>query len=196
VYAPFFFEDYSNASVGRFKSSFIIEQIDHYFNGSDPGPIGVTTLAKLDDLDATSPFGRLFAEQMISELAMRGYDVIEIRHGDALQFLPIEGGEFSLSRRLNSVRPMRELGALLVGTYSDTPARVYVNVRLVDPSTSRILSAGSVEMRKTAELARLLRGGSGQRPTLERIPVRRLQYDTLPDIEDLPSVTDNEGKLP
>jgi hypothetical protein len=50
---------------------------------------------------------------------------------------------------------------------------VYVNARLVDPSTSLVLSAGSVEMSKTRELTKLLRGGSVP-GSLERIPVRHL----------------------
>jgi len=114
----------------------------------------------------------------MSELAMRGYDVIELRHSDALQFLKSDG-EFALSRDVNSIRRERELGGVVVGTYMASPVRVYVNVRLIDPSSSIILSAGSVEMAKTDELARLLRGGAFP-STLERIPVKHLGLSTYP----------------
>jgi hypothetical protein len=123
----------------------------------------------------------------MSELTMRGFEVVELRHSDAIQFLERDG-EFALSRNSFSVRPMRELGGLVVGTYASSQDRVYVNVRLIEPSTSRIVSAGSVEMSKTTELARLLKrgggGGSSGTGTLERIPIRRLGYTMYPHFSD------------
>jgi TolB-like protein len=169
---PFGLGDYENQSVGRFKTSYIADQIDEFFRGTDPGPVGITTFVNLEDLHTTSPFGRLCGEQLMSELTMRGYDVIELRHGDAITFLNPDG-EFSLSREAEAVRRSQRLGAILAGTYSASPERVYVNVRLVDPSSSRVLSAASVEMSRTKEISKLLRGGSIPL-TLERVPVRNL----------------------
>ena len=178
VFAPFDVGDYENGSVGRFKTSFLIEQIDQFYRGTNPGPIGVTTLVNLDDLYTTSTFGRMYSEQLMSELSMRGFDVVELRHSDALQFLASEG-EFALSRDAGFVRRERELGGVIVGTYVASPQRVYVNARLIDPSSSRVLSAGSVEMDKTTEISKLLRGGS-MPATLERIPVKHVGLSAFP----------------
>lgn len=178
AYSPIPFREYQNQSAGRFKSSFVAEQIDAYFRGTDPGPIGVTTLVNIDDLYTTSTFGRMFSEQLISELAMMGYDVVELRHSDALQFMNT-AGEFALSRDTAAVKPARDLGGVVAGTYTVSPERVYVNVRLIDPKSSMILSAGSVEMEKTKELSRMLRGGSFVQ-VLDRIPVKHLGYATYP----------------
>ena len=167
-----------NASVGRFKTSYLAEQIDGYYRGVNPGPLGVTTFVNLDDLHNTSSFGRMLSEQMMSELVMRGFDVVELRHADALQFLE-STGEFALSRDISSIRHERQLGGVVVGTYVVSPVRIYVNSRLVDPTSSMILSAGSVEMSKTSEIAKLLRTG-GMTGTLERIPVRHLATSTVP----------------
>lgn len=163
---------------GRFKTAVIVDQIDSYYRGTNPGPIGVTTLVSADDLHKSSTFGRLFSEQVMSELSMRGYDVIELRHADALHFLG-NTGELGLSRDIGSVRRERTLGAIVVGTYVVSPIRVYVNARLLDPTTSVVLSAGSVDLDYTPEIARLVRGG-GLAPSLERIPVRRLGFSTHP----------------
>lgn len=178
TYSPFPMGDYENESAGRFKTSYIVDQIDHYYRGTNPGPIGVTTFVNADDLYSTSTFGRMYAEQVMSELAMRGFDVIELRHADSLQFMSGRG-EFALSRDMSSVRPARQLGGVVVGTYVVSPVRVYVNARLLDPTTSVVLSAGSVEMSKSGELARLLRGGAFP-ATLERIPVRHVGISTYP----------------
>lgn len=178
AFLPFPMKNYENHSVGRFKTSFLAEQIDNYYRGTNPGPIGITTFVNIDDLYTTSTFGRMYGEQLMSELAMRGFDVIELRHSDALQFLSTDG-EFALSREVSSVRPVRELGGVVVGTYVVSPKRVYVNARLVDPASSLVVSAGSVEMSKSKEIARLLRGGTFQ-ATLERIPVKHLGLSTYP----------------
>lgn len=178
AYSPVPLKDYHNYGVGRFKTSYLVDQIDNYYRGSNPGPIGITTFVNLDDLHATSSFGRMYSEQMMSELAMRGFDVVELRHADSLQLMASDG-EFALSRDASSVRRSRDLGGVVVGTYVVSPERVYVNARLLDPATSVVLSAGSVEMSKTDELARLLRGGSLP-GTLERIPVKHLGFGTYP----------------
>jgi TolB-like protein len=172
AYWPIPSREYDNYGPGRFKTALLADQIDRHYRGSVPGPIGVTTFVNIDDLYASSTFGRMVGEQLMSELTMKGFDVVELRHADALQFLDTSG-EFALSRDARAVRPTRNLSAVVVGTYTTSPERVYVNARLVDPATSLVLSAGSVEMSKTRELAKLLRGGSVP-GSLERIPVRHL----------------------
>lgn len=171
---PFQISDRDNFGPGRFKTSLIAAQIDQYYRGIVPGPVGVTTFVNIDDLYTSSTFGRMVSEQLMSELAMKGFDVVELRHSDALQFLN-SSGEFALSRDVRAVRPQRQLAAVVVGTYVVSPDRVYVNARLVQPSTSLVLSAASVEMSKTRELSRLLRGGTSP-GALERIPVKHVGY--------------------
>lgn len=178
AFAAFPIRDYPNESVGRFKTSYLADQFDTYYRGTNPGPIGVTTFVNIDDLYTTSTFGRMLGEQVMSELTMRGYDVIELRHSDALQFLS-SAGEFALSRDVGFVRRERELGGVVVGTYTVSPIRVYLNARLIDPSSSRVLTAGSVEMDKSDEITRMLRGGSVA-ATLERIPVKHIGHSTYP----------------
>jgi len=176
AFFPLTIKDYDNHSVGRFKTSYLAEQIDGFYKGANPGPLGVTTFVNLDDLYHTSSFGRMVSEQLMSELTMRGFDVVELRHSDALHFMETTG-ELALSRDVGQVRKERQLGGVIVGTYLASPERVYVNARLIDPSTSVVLSAGSVEMEKTSELKRLIRSG-GSAPTLERIPVKHLGFST------------------
>ncbi|HMO16560.1 MAG TPA: FlgO family outer membrane protein [Oligoflexia bacterium] len=172
------FPDSENQSVGRFKTSYLSDQIHAYFRGNIAGPIAVTTFVDIDNLYQSSTFGRILAEQLISELSMRGYNVIEIRMSDAVQIMENEG-ELGLSRHPEVLRPQQALSGLVVGTYAHSNDRVYINTRLIDPRSSNIISVGSVEMTKTREIAQLLRGNS--LPTsLERIPVRHLSYQKAP----------------
>ena len=161
-----------------FRTAEIATQIDKFYRGVQPGPVGVTTFVDLNDLYKTSAFGRIYAEQLMGELAVRGYDVVELRQSDALQFLG-NGGEFGLSRDVSEVRRSRDLGAIVVGTYMASPSRVYVNARLINPANSAVLSAGGVEIDRTREVAKLLQVG-GMPGSLERIPVKHLTYGAMP----------------
>jgi len=205
AYWPIPTKEHDNYGPGRFKTALLADQIDRFYRGSAPGPIGVTTFVNIDDLYTSSTFGRMVGEQLMSELAMKGFDVIELRHTDALQFLDTSG-EFALSRDVRAVRPERNLAAVVVGTYVNSPERVYLNARLIDPSSSLVLSAGSVEMSKTRELTKLLRGGTLP-GALERIPVRHLGYTTMPsnlydsqrkkwDMEESEWSVPNRGGMP
>lgn len=165
-------------SMNRFNVAALADQIDSYYKGSANGPLGVTTFVNLDDLYSTSTFGRVLGEMMMSEMARRGFDVVELRHSDALQILD-SGGEFALSRDVRSIHKSQELAGVVVGTYVDSPVRVYVNTRLIDPANSMILAAASTEMLKTREMAKLLRGGV-MPASLERIPVKHLAQTEYP----------------
>lgn len=165
-------------SMNRFKVAYLADQIDSYYKGSSNGPLGVTTFVNLDDLYATSTFGRVMGEMMMGEMARKGFDVVELRHSDALQILD-SGGEFALSRDIRSVHHAQELSGIVVGTYVDSPLRIYVNARLIDPSNSMVLAAASTEMDKTREMVKLLRGGV-MPASLERIPVRHLGPSEYP----------------
>lgn len=172
------FRDAENQSVGRFKTSYLADQIHAYFRGNASGPIAVTTFVDIDNLYQSSTFGRILAEQLMSELSMRGYNVIELRQAEAMQIM-FDQGEFGLSRDTHTLKKNQEISAMIVGTYAVSPVRVYLNARVIDPASSLITSVGSVEMGKTTEIARLLRTNAFPQ-TLERIPVKHMGYTVGP----------------
>jgi len=144
-------------------------------------PIAVATFVDIDNLYSASTFGRILSEQLMSELAMRGYNVIEMRQSEVMQFSYREG-ELGLSRDVAMLRPEHQVSAIVVGTYAVSPVRVYINARIIDPKSSLVNSAGSVEMAKTKEISRLLR----TRPypmSLERLPVRQLGNRFVPEAQ-------------
>lgn len=171
--------DSHNYSVGRFKTSYLADQIHAYYRGHTNGALGIMTFVDLDNLYGSSSFGRFLGEQLMTELSMRGYNVIELRKSDVMQIMAFEG-EFALSRDTQMLRGFQNLAGIIVGTYvSSSPDRVYINARLIDPKTASILSAGSVEMSKTSEISKMLRANSFV-PAMERIPVKHLGYAAYP----------------
>jgi TolB-like protein len=174
AFSAFPIHDSFNYSGGRFKTSYLADQIDAYYRGNSNGPLAVATFVNLDRLYNSSTFGRILGEQLISELAMKGYDVIEMRMADSMHVMNDEG-EFGLSRDIRTLRQMQNITGIVVGTYAVSPDRIYVNTRLIDPASSMVVSAGSVEMPVTTEITRLLRNNSFPQ-AMERIPVRSLGY--------------------
>lgn len=175
---PFLPRDAENQSVGRFKTSYLADQIYAYYNGNLSAPIVVTTFVDVNNLYDTSAFGRILTEQLISELSMRGFNVIELRLADALQIMH-DKGEFGLSRDMAILKKDHKISTIVTGTYAVSPDRIYLNARLIDPKTSLITSVGSVEMAKSDEISRLVRT-SVTPQVLERIPVRHLGYGRSP----------------
>jgi len=172
------FGDPKNTSVGRFKTTYLAQQIHAFYNGSSSGPIAITTFVDANNLYSSSAFGRLLSEQLISELAMDGYSVVELRHSEVMQVM-LDHGEFGLSRDVSVLKNSRDISGLVVGTYIVSPDRVYINARLLDPNNSYILSAASVEIDRDDEVDRLLR--TSQLPvTTERVPVRNLGISSAP----------------
>ncbi len=180
TFMPFLPRDVQNDSVGRFKTSYLADQIYAYYNGNLSGPIVVTTFVDVNNLYETSSFGRILSEQLISELSMRGFNVIELRLAEALQIMH-DKGEFGLSRDTATLKREHKISTIVTGTYASSPDRVYLNVRLIDPKTSFITSVGSVEMSKSEEIARLMRTTVSPQ-VLERIPVRHLGYGRSPEL--------------
>jgi len=176
--------DVENQSVGRFKTSYLADQINAYYRGNVNGPIAITTFVDIDNLYESSTFGRLLAEQMMSELTMRGYNVIELRQAEAMQIM-FDRGEFGLSRDIATLKKHQDISSIVVGTYTTSPERIYVNCRVIDPSSSLVASVGSVEMARTPEISKLLRTNNFP-PTLERIPVRHLGYGRVPALHYYP----------
>lgn len=104
------------------------------------GPILPTSLVDLENLDNSSPLGRLVAQQIASRLGQYGYTVLDVRLRSNIHFGESEG-EFLLSRDPKLLRPTYAAEAALVGTYSNTGGSLFVSVRVVRLIDSALLAA-------------------------------------------------------
>lgn len=119
--------------------------VDHLINvGSKrldkEGTILVTSLVNVDNLQSSSTFGRLLGDQVSSRLVQLGYVVKELRLGDIL-VVRKKTGELILSRDVRKISQSHSAQAVVAGTYAVGSRNVYVNVRLIAPTTERIVSA-------------------------------------------------------
>jgi hypothetical protein len=115
----------------------------------------VATAVELSDLNRSSPFGRLLAEQMSSRLAQLGVSVSELKLRGNLYVSPREG-ELLLSREVKELTGSQSADSVLVTTYVDAGDAVYVTAKLVRASDSTISNAYNFAINKTSVVAGLL----------------------------------------
>lgn len=124
---------------------------------STGSPILVATLADVDNLERSTPFGRVTMQQVASRLGQHGYRVLEARMGRALTFTP--QGEFLLSR--DATRLMQaeyDAQAALVGTYSLAGGTAYVSLRVVRLDDAAVMAAYEYHLPVRGDTRRMMAG--------------------------------------
>ncbi|BFR48111.1 hypothetical protein RVX_R11720 [Nitratidesulfovibrio sp. HK-II] len=124
---------------------------------STGSPILVATLADVDNLERSTPFGRVTMQQVASRLGQHGYRVLEVRMGRAMTFS--QQGEFLLSR--DATRLMQseyDAQAALVGTYSVTGGTAYVSLRVVRLDDAAVMAAYEYHLPVRGDARRLMAG--------------------------------------
>jgi len=109
-------------------------QLDHYKT------ILVASLVNIDDVQTSSTFGRIMAEQIGSRVSQRGYKVIELKlRGNV--FVQEQTGELLLSREILEISLSHDAHAVIVGTYAEGKHVVYVTTKLIRASDAVILAS-------------------------------------------------------
>jgi len=101
----------------------------------------VASFVDIDNLNSSSTFGRIMAEQVGSRLAQKGYRVKEMKLRQQSVFVEERKGEFLLSRDLKNISLNNNASAVVVGTYACSMDKIYVSIRFVNPSTGIILAS-------------------------------------------------------
>ena len=106
----------------------------------DGSALLVASLVSVDNLEESSTFGRMVAEQASGRLAQLGYLVREPKLRGSLAIRQ-KTGELMLSRDLAQIGRSQQAQAAVTGTYAVGGKNIYVNLRLISLSTGQILSA-------------------------------------------------------
>jgi TolB-like protein len=121
-------------------------------------PILVASFVSLDDLTESSTFGRVASEQIASRFKQKGYTTIELKLRTTV-FIKKGSGEFLLSRELSDIGLKHRAQAVVVGTYAAASKKVYLTVRVVNVSDSRILNAYDYEIPMSRDVFKMLLKG-------------------------------------
>ena len=103
-------------------------------------PMLVSSFADLDNLRASSTFGRMLSDKLASRLNQLGYRTVDVRVRDKI--LIREGtGELLLSRDLDAIGARHRAHGALVGTYAIGMDEVYITVRVIRVPDRTVLAA-------------------------------------------------------
>ncbi|MFP4062581.1 MAG: FlgO family outer membrane protein [Halochromatium sp.] len=121
------------------------------------GPMIATTFVDINDLRASSTFGRISAELFASALAQAGIHMREVKMRDSL-FIEERLGELMLSRNVRRLRDDYAANSVLVGTYARGENRVYVSARVVRTRDAVVLATADFSLRLDNNLRSMLAG--------------------------------------
>lgn len=102
-------------------------------------PLIMATIVNIDALEQTSMLGRLVAEQLSTRLAQGGMKMLEMKLRNSV-YLKRGQGELMLTREIGDVAHTHNAQAVVVGSYAETREAVFVNIKVIQPSTNLVLA--------------------------------------------------------
>lgn len=131
-------------------------------------PLMVGTLSDINQIETSSPLGRVIADQVAARLVQLGYNVTEVKLRQAVNVQQdsagtAPAGEFVLSRNPENLASTTQAHAVVSGTYAQAAEGVLVNLRLMDVGTGRILAAYDYTLPMSEDVARLVGDEGGFR---------------------------------
>lgn len=134
-------------------------------------PMLMSSFVSLEDLDKTSPLGRVIPQQIGSRLVQHGIQVVDVRLRTNTLLIRKMEGEFALSRDLQQINQGVNAYSVLTGTYSVVYGKVYVNAMILRASDGAVLAA--LDYTLPVDRRSLMQENAADAPPLTR--------DQLPD---------------
>ena len=104
--------------------------------------IAITSFVSLDNLQSTSRLSNILSENLIHEMQVRGYKIIDFK---TMENIVIDKkGDFLFSRDLSKLRKSLNVDYALTGTYVDYKNGTVINARIIDLRTHIILSTAQI----------------------------------------------------
>ncbi len=129
--------------VNRIASS-IAEQLgqNKNFDNFEDTPIAIMSIVDMNDFKKTSPIAKRISENLIHEMHVRGYKVVDYK---AMCKIEIDkNGDYVFSRAIADLQNQRTIVYALSGTYTNYKDGMAINIRIIDIKTSIVLSTAQV----------------------------------------------------
>ncbi len=154
----------ANSAPGKFAARmvFLADQLERNVDLKlSNASYMIGSFVDLDNLNSTSPMGRLIAENLMHELQVRNWRIFEPRL--MKNFLINDGGEFVLSRDVKQLHDRYSVTGVVAGTYSVSNDYTVINARVINIETGVIASSAQVQI-PSNWYANGLRADSTSRP--------------------------------
>jgi TolB-like protein len=112
------------------------------FGKVDSSAIAITSFVSVDDLNTTSRLSNLLSENLIHEMQIRGYQVIDFKTMDKIKINA--RGDFLFSRDLKALQNVVNVEFALTGTYAEYRSGTVVNARIINLKNHVVLSTAQI----------------------------------------------------
>lgn len=108
-------------------------------------PMIAATFVDINNLRASSTFGRISSELFASALSQAGVRMREVKMRDSL-FVEEKLGELILTREVKRLNAAYSANSILMGTYAVGSNRVYISARVVNTRDSMVLATADLSL--------------------------------------------------
>jgi TolB-like protein len=122
---------------------------------ADDQPLIMATIVNIDSLEQTSTLGRLVSEQISTRLAQDGLKMLEMKLRNNV-YLKRNQGELMLTREIGEVAHTHNAQAVVVGSYAETNDSVFVNIKVIQPSSNLVLAGHDFVLAKESTVRSML----------------------------------------
>lgn len=119
-------------------------------------PLLMATVVSIDALEKSSTLGRLISEQVAGRFTQAGYRMVEMKFGNAI-YMKRDQGALMLTREIDNLAKTHDAQAVIVGTYGESNDFVFVNLKVIQPTTNVVLAVHDYVMPLDASMRSLLR---------------------------------------
>ncbi len=103
-------------------------------------PLIVATLVNIDALERSSTLGRLVSEQVSARFVQAGHRMVEMKLRNSV-YMQRDQGELMLTREIRDLASAHNAQAVVVGSYGESRDFVYINLKVIQPTTNVALAA-------------------------------------------------------
>ncbi len=105
-------------------------------------PIAITSIVNIENLQKTDKFGNVIAENLIHEMQVRGYRVVDYKTMPNIKIG--KDGDFIFSRIVSELKRRQKINYVLSGTYTKYRTGIAINCRIIDIRTNVVKSTAQV----------------------------------------------------
>lgn len=124
---------------------------------SKPQPLIIATVVSIDNLDQSSTLGRLTSEHVSARFTKAGYRMIELKYRNSI-YVKRSQGELMLTREIKELAQTHDAQAVIVGTYGQSDDFVFINLKVIQPTTNIVLAVQDYVLPLDISTKSLLRG--------------------------------------
>jgi TolB-like protein len=129
----------------------------------------VSTVTDINNLESTSPLGRLISEHLAHHLNLRGWSIVESKLVKELIFT--DDGEFGMTRSDFRKPVAMRARNVVTGTYAVTKDGILVTLKMIDTDSGRLVSSAQTRILRdkfSADLALSSSARAGTTVTVTR----------------------------